>query len=423
MALDENGSLWYWGSNYAGESGSIGNNSDPESLYVVYPVVVENISGIERMGSGNFFCAALDRNRTILTWGAGISGTLGRDFDKNIPLSSSTPGAIPGMINITELSVGNEFVAVLTDDGTVWTWGNDYYGQLGNGTNITCTEDLLPSIGRSYPDRVCGLENVTSISAGPHNVIVTTDDGHVWVWGSTNVYLLGEYGKRNYGSLIRYHGIATPIPIEGIDHAASVTAGDSFAVTLKTDGTVWTWGSNTNGELGNSKSAGAYYPAIVPGLNNITQISAGDRHVLVLQDDGTVRSWGSNQYGQIGDGTTTNRYSPVKLNLPRIKAISAKGYNSMALDENGDVWVWGYNTYGELGNGERGNRFVNDYIYSSIPGKVVFDRNDTQNLTTNLSYSGVENNAQPATGFGVISALGAFAMIVAIYGCLRKRNF
>ncbi|WP_424359022.1 RCC1 domain-containing protein [Methanocella sp. MCL-LM] len=422
MALDANGTLWYWGSNFAGESGSIGNNSNPESLYVAYPVIVKNVSGIESMCSGGHFCVALDRNHTLWTWGTGIFGTLGRDFDNSMSLSYSTPGAIRSIPNVTALSVGNEFVAVLTDDNTVWTWGNHYYGQLGNGTNITCTEELLPSISRTNPDRISYLENVTSISCGPYNVIALTRDGRVWVWGSTNVYLLGAYGKRNYGQLIGQQGTAVPIPIDGIGQASSASIGHGFAVILKDDGMVWGWGSNSHGELGTSDYSETYYPAIIPGVHSITQIITGDYHVLALDDTGAVWSWGSNRYGQLGDGTTTNRYAPVKLNLPRIKAISAKGYNSMALDEDGGVWAWGSNTYGQLGNGERGNRFVDDYPYSSVPRKVIFDRNTLLNKTMNVSSGQTVGGSQTTSGFEVLSAIGALAMITTISGYLRKRD-
>lgn len=416
MALDENSVLWYWGSNFLGESGEDGDIT--ASYYEVTPVKVDGIRDAVSMDGGTYFSVVLDKNHAVWTWGDGQWGGLGRNYSHgDSSTHSPTPRLVPGMTGVKMVSTGSMFCSVLLDNGTVWTWGYNSDGQLGDGKKIILPHDQ--EYFRPYPDIVAGLNNVKYIATGPNNVIAITIDGKLWVWGATNVLLPGDYGKRNYQSLITTGGMSTPINIDGIRDVESVGVGEHSAVALKDDGTVWTWGANHFGQLGNSESEYAYDPAVVPGLSNIIQISAGDRHVLALGDDGIVWSWGYNQYGQIGDGTATDRYTPVKLDLPKITAISAKGYNSMALDENGVVWTWGYNQFGQLGNGKQG-----DGVYSPVPGKVIFA--DSPGDDPDPTPGNDAGNATISPGPSVIGATPGFGWIfglaMLIVAALARNN-
>ena len=136
-----------------------------------------------------------------------------------------------------------------------------------------------------------------------------------------------------------------------------VAGGPYHSLTLKNDGTVWAWGRNDFGELGNGTTTSRYTPVQVKGLTNVVAIAAGYDHSLALRSDGTVWAWGLNGNGQLGDGTTTNRTTPVQVKgLTNVVAIAAGVYHSLAIRSDGTVWTWGYNTYGQLGDGTTTNK-------------------------------------------------------------------
>jgi alpha-tubulin suppressor-like RCC1 family protein len=148
-----------------------------------------------------------------------------------------------------------------------------------------------------------------------------------------------------------------------------VTCGYQFGAALTTNGTVWTWGSGTHGELGNGTTGSSYIPAQVPGLTNITAISAGWFHILALKADGTIWAWGNNTHGELGDGTVLNRSNAVQvLNVSNIVVVSGGDSHSSALAADGTVWKWGVNDVGELGNGT-----VNA-VANPVPAKILMDK-------------------------------------------------
>src|SRR5581483_5454341 len=181
---------------------------------------------------------------------------------------------------------GESHSLAVTTDGSVWAWGGNGSGQLGDGT----TTD------RATPARVGGLERVTPVAAGG-----------------------GPYG--------------------------------SHSLALDADGTVWAWGDNSHGELGDGTTTSHPTPTRVAGLGRVTAIAAGDAHSLALLDDGSVWAWGNNDAGQLGDATTDARPRPVQVRgLERVTAIAAGTYFSLALTNDGSVWAWGANGSGQLGH-------------------------------------------------------------------------
>jgi len=388
MALDMNGDLWYWGSNFNGESGIEPNQANISTYYIVMPTLVKGISNVTGMDEGtHWFTIALDNNHTVWTWGDFSKKELGREVDADSPFS--VPGVVTGLPDVKMVTAGGDYCTVLLENGTVWSWGNNAGAQLGDGTVYTFPIDDY--MGRSYPGMVVNLSGIRYISSGERHVIAITSDGELWIWGSGGVFLMGEYGKAHYGSLIANGRVSTPVHIENLHNVKSVATGLSLAVALKEDGSVWTWGANYCGQLGTGKPDSSYDPVSLLGLSDIVQVSAGTEHALALGTDGTVWSWGRNQYGQVGDGTITDRYAPIKIDLPKIVEISAKGDNSMALDENGNVWVWGSNNFGELGNGE--------YVhggYCTVPKKVTFpDVVETPGTDLGNIPGNTENNTTP----------------------------
>jgi len=152
------------------------------------------------------------------------------------------------------------------------------------------------------------------------------------------------------------------VQVYGLSGVTAISAGENHTVALKTDGTVWAWGSNTSGQLGDG-TGGEYETSIISvqasSLTGVTAISAGEEHTVALKSDGTVWTWGYNKYGQLGDGTKKTRKTPVRVTgLSDVTAISAGLYHTLALKTDETVWAWGANAGGQLGDGTTTNRKI-----------------------------------------------------------------
>ena len=196
------------------------------------------------------------------------------------------------------------------------------------------------------PVEVSGLTGVTAIAAGGafnHHSLALKSDGTVWAWGANSAGQLGN------GS---FTGSNTPVQTSGISGVTAIAGGVSHSLALKSDGTVWAWGYNGGGELGNGTYTDNNTPVEVNGLSGVTAIAGGGFHGLALKSDGTVWAWGYNVSGQLGNGTNTTSNTPVQVSgLSGVAAIAGGGIHSLALNSDGTGWAWGYNLDGELGNG------------------------------------------------------------------------
>jgi alpha-tubulin suppressor-like RCC1 family protein len=186
-------------------------------------------------------------------------------------------------------------------------------------------------------------------------------DGTVWAWGYNSN---GQTGDNRAGSIT-----TVPVEVSALSRAMAIAAGGAHSLAVKSDGTVWAWGSNQYGQLGNGSNEDSSAPVQVPGLVNVIRVAGGDHYSLALKSDGTVWAWGINREGELGNGTNTETNVPVWVSgLSGVIAISAApavGPNhSLALKADGTVWAWGYNASSQLGNG--GNTDSNVPI--QVPG-------------------------------------------------------
>ncbi len=218
---------------------------------------------------------------------------------------------------------GGGFHAVaLKSDGTVWAWGKNAVGQLGDGTTTN----------RLVPTPVSGLTEVTAIAAGYNHTVALKSNGTVVAWGIS--------------------GFVTPAPVPGLTGVTAIAAGVDYTVALKSDGTVAAWDDNNHGQLGDSTTTSRDIPTPVPGLTGVIAIAASFEHTVALKSDGTVVAWGNNRGGQLGDGSSIDQLAPVPVpGLFGVSAISAGSEHTVALKSNGTVVVWGSNNTGQLGNG------------------------------------------------------------------------
>lgn len=223
----------------------------------------------------------------------------------------------------------------------VRAWGDNFYGQLGLGDS----ED------RDQPVRLTAISGVTQVAAGRFHALALRSDGTVWAWGGNNFGQLGD------GTLVDR---STPAPVAGLRNVIAVSAGLDHNLALLADGSVWAWGQNYNGQVGDGTSANVRtLPVRVSGLRDVIAIAAGGYHSLALRSDGTVWGWGWNVEGQVGSGSLAQQDVPTRVVGPGgagflggAVAIAGGHYHSLALRSDGTVWAWGWNSDGQLGNGQ-----------------------------------------------------------------------
>jgi uncharacterized protein (TIGR03437 family) len=257
----------------------------------------------------------------------------------------------------------------------VWAWGRNNDGQLGNGNYVGMIFKSGASfcgvqvqgyiITRCWPTPVYedGTLTAVALAAGAYYSLGLDSDGTVWAWGD-NTY--GQFGNLTLPSL------AGPIKVSGLTGVfVAIAAGGAHSLALKSDGTVWAWGLNAAGQLGNGNTSSSNVPAQVNGLTGAVAIAAGGEQSLALRSDGTVWSWGFNGAGGLGNGSTTNSSVPVQVSgLTGVVAIASGEYHSLALTSDGKVWSWGNNANGELGNGSTANSSVPVQV-SGLAGTVA----------------------------------------------------
>ena len=181
-----------------------------------------------------------------------------------------------------------------------------------------------------------GFTTTPMISAGFRHTVALKNDGTVWAWGHNTSGQLGDGTRTNH---------STPVQVQNLNSVTAISAGQDYTIALRSDGTVWAWGSNASGKLGVGGFWGSSStPLQVENLNGITAISAGVSHTVALRSDGTVWVRGSNSSGELGDGTRTSSTTPVQAeNLSNMTAISTSGSHTIALRNDGTVWAWGNN--------------------------------------------------------------------------------
>ena len=265
-----------------------------------------------------FISMALKSDGTVWAWGVGTLGD-------GVKRKRHNPVQVKDLSEVTAIAIRQ----ALRADGTVWTWGDNRYGDCGDGTNSF----------RLSPVQVKGLNGVIAISAG----LAVREDGTVWAWG------LNDYGQNGDGTTKNRR---LPVQVQNLDKITTVARGGrKYSLALREDGTVWAWGNNENGNLGDGTYENRSTPEQVQGLDGVAAIAAY-HNSFALRKDGTVWAWGNNIFGQLGDGTTTHRSTPVQVQgIDRVVAISAGSSHSLALRNDGTVWAWGLNAYGQLGNG------------------------------------------------------------------------
>ena len=361
MALKSDGTLYAWG--YNENDSELGAGSSPSTQSDV-PAAVSGASGITQIAAAKSHYLALKSDGTVWTWEDPNPGEISNGTTIT---GSSSAVQVSGLSGIIEVACGNYFNMALKSDGSVWAWGQNTAGELGNGTT---TDDQTPA--KVEVSSGVYLSGITAISSSGFYGMALKSDGTVWTWGNNDNGTLGNgnYTDTNYAAQI------TTTSVSGVSLVSitAISAGAHDALALKSDGTVWVWGTEYYGELGDGSSSNSNpLPSPISSLSGVTAVSAGYFHNLALLTGGTVKAWGSNESGQLGDGTLTERDTPVTVSgLTGITKISTgeDAYHSIALKSDGTLWAWGNNSVGQLGAGSYGPIDESSPTGSDVPVEV-----------------------------------------------------
>ena len=312
LAVKGDGTVWAWGSNASGQVGD-GSRNDRHT-----PVQLPQLSQVTMVAAGHEHSLALRTDGTVWAWGRNRYGQLGDGTNTD----RLTPVKLPGLAEVRQIAAGGDHSLALKSDLTTWGWGKNVFGQLATGT----LNDHIDS-----PVRVQTQVKFESIAAGgDHSVAVEIATGRVWVWGYNYEGQLGDVAPSDTGTSLPV--VWLPVQLHSLGPVARVAAGSRHTLAVIKDGTVLAWGNNVFGELGDGTRTSSATPVRVAGLNSIVvEVAGGDSHSMALKGDGTVWAWGNNFYGELGDGTAYPRLLPVRAQgLIHATAIAGGIQHSMA---------------------------------------------------------------------------------------------
>jgi alpha-tubulin suppressor-like RCC1 family protein len=279
------------------------------------------------------------RQGTLFTWGDNTYAYLGiNDTNRRCtPVTTFAGGA-----NWKQVACGTYHVSAIKTDGTLWTWGQNNSGELGiNVTGYRCTPVTTFAGGTNWKQVQCGARHTAAIKT----------DGTLWTWGDN---FGGEIGINVTG----YR--CTPVTtFAGGTNWKQVSCGNQYTAAIKTDGTLWMWGGNGNGYLGINATGTRCTPVTTfAGGTNWKQVFCGYNHTAAIKTDGTLWTWGQNSYGQLGDNTIIIRSTPVTTFAggTNWKQVGTRTYQTAAIKTDGTLWTWGDNGSGYLGINVTGNR-------------------------------------------------------------------
>jgi alpha-tubulin suppressor-like RCC1 family protein len=310
---------------------------------------------------------AADINRirsNAFSWGDGSNGRLGN----NSILNKSAPVFVSGGISDwTSVSTGPTALHVLAirADGTAWAWGNNSNGRLGDNTTVE----------KSSPVSVVGgFTDWVQVSCNGSTSLGVREGGTAWSWGG------GAYGKLGNNDVI-----ATSSPVSvvgGFTDWIQVSAGGSFSLGVRENGTAWGWGTGSQGVLGDNTTLAKSSPvSVVGGFTDWIQVSGGNTHSLGVRENGTAWAWGSGGQGRLGDNSTVAKSSPVSIvgGFTNWTQVSAGVYHSLGVRAGGSAWAWGNANNGRLGN--------NSTVIRSSPVSVVGGGSEWVQVSASVSHS------------------------------------
>ena len=333
--------------------GGTGNNSGNQIDTIRPDVGINSYSQVLSLGYDH--SGVIAQNGSLYMWGYNNSGRIGDGTTED----RYKPTKI--LDHVIAVSLGGDHSGAITQDGSLYMWGDNYLGQIGDGT----TEN------RYKPTKI--LDHVIAVRLGQGHSGAITQDGSLYMWG------WNDYGQIGDGTTEdRYK------PTKILDHVIAVSLGGDHSGAITQDGSLYMWGWNDYGQIGDGTTEDRYKPTKI--LDHVIAVSLGEHHSRAITQDGSLYMWGYNSFGQIGDGTTEDRYKPTKI-LDHVIAVSLGGYHSGAITQDGSLYMWGRNDYGEIGDGTTEKRYTPNKI--TIPGGVALP----SDLTSTISAQSEESSS------------------------------
>ena len=324
--------VYGWGINAVGD---LGNGTQMPSEVPVRAGGSEGpgVEGAVQLSAGAYSSYARLSNGTLMDWGDNSYGELGNGLGEP-GAHSLLPEPVPGLTDVASVAAGGSFAMVLLSNGTVVAWGNGGQGQLGDGSEE----------GSNVPVTVSGLTNVKAIAAGVATGLALLKNGTVMSWGDD------EHGQLGNGKAEVFSDL--PVQVKGLKSVKAIGMGYEFGLAVVKAGAVDTWGEGGAGELGNgTQEVDSDVPVSVVDLTGVKAVAGGSNDGMALLKNGSVEDWGEGAQGQLGDGSVASSDVPVAVKgLTGVKAIAEGASHSMALTSSKTVMSWGENEYGQLGD-------------------------------------------------------------------------
>lgn len=347
IIIQNDDSLWAWGAKSDGQVD-------------ISPVKI--MDGVSQVSMGNNRTAVLKNDSTLWVYEL-------QDYSQAAKI----------MDDVIQVSSGSDHIAAIKNDGSLWTWGWNFFGQLGDGTK----ED-------KYNEPVKIMDDVFCVSAGPKTTYAIKNDGSLWAWGENQYGQIGD-GTVNYPYDEKNERLS---PVKIMDNVIQVSGGIYFAVAIKSDGSLWGWGVNSGGQLGDS--GGNLIAKPVKVMDDVFQVSSGGNHLMAIKSDGSLWASGSNYMGQLGDGSNSgeSRTVPAKI-MDDAANVSSGSTHTIAVKTDGSVWIWGNNEAGQLDGSGRTNilspvKIMDDAKLSQFPVLIIpekYSPNTGDSLI--LSFAGI----------------------------------
>ena len=325
------GRVYCWGAPKNGRLGTgqrrpVGNDGDL--------VAVPDIRTAKTVGAGFLHSCAVMREGTVRCWGDNGFGQLGNGH-AGARRQTATPVDVDRLESAVAVSAGKYHTCALSNDGRVWCWGRNTSGLLGIGKS---GHEIRK---RSSPSLVVDLDDVTDISTGSNHNCALRADGRVFCWGHG---YSGQLGRGERGD--QAHGSARPRPVPGIQSAIDIATGDFFSCAALADGSVRCWGENECdvGICEHDPLIDSAEPVEVSGIDQAVEISAGLYHVCARRRDDRATCWGANRHGRLGTGSdTTPKNGFVRVpNIDRLQHISAGQFHTCGQLRSGSIRCWGH---------------------------------------------------------------------------------
>ena len=351
VAIKTDGTLWTWGRNQASQLG------DGSTTNANIPTQVGVATDWRFVSAGDEYVFAIKLDGTLWAWGDNTYGQLG----DNTIINKTTPTQIGIDTNWLLVSAGTNHTLATKTDGTLWAWGRNNTGQLGDNTTVN----------KIIPTQIGTNTNWQNVMASILHSVATKSDGSLWTWGDNTNGQLGD------GTVI---GKIAPINIPSITNCNWIAKGHQHGIAKKMDGTLWSWGGNASGQLGDASNTQKNNPVGVFGLATDWQtVNSKVSHTVALKTDGSLYAWGANLYGQLGDGSTSPKNVPTMISCP-----------FLSIDENvftEKLTVYPNPTNSSLNIRGNNNLVFNKIIITDLYGKIVFEKKD------NVTQINVENLA------------------------------